>query len=130
VPIPRVPDDRVGSPEELVGLATDLTDYEVMKVGQIVTDLVSRYGHRANNADNLNALRDEALTRFAEIGILATLDPAPCFHGEPPTIEIIGKVTGHDDHKYGFDHERKRDEVVKSKELNEDYRGQKEKHTG
>lgn len=123
-------DDRISSTEGLAKFASDLTDYEVGKVGEVVGALVQKYSHKANTAENLNALRDEVLTRLADMGILATLDPAPCFYGEPPTVEIIGKVAGHDDHKYGFDHERKAHEVRKANELGEDYRGQKEKHRG
>lgn len=123
-------DDRFSSTEQLARYASELTDYDVRRVGEIVGRLVQQYSAKTASVENLNNLRDEALTRLAEIGILATLDPAPVFSGEPPTVEIVGKVTGHDDHKYGFDHERKQAEVRRANELGEDYRGQKEKHNG
>lgn len=127
MPTPHVPDDRIGSTEKLAQFATELTDYEVKQVGRIVGELVMKYGQRANTVENLEALRDEALTRLAEeVNILATLDPAPCFHGEPPTIEIIGKVPTDDLYKYGFDHERKQHEVLEANKRGEAYRGQKE----
>lgn len=120
------PDNTAGSTEELARMAIDLTDYEVSQVGRIVGELVRKYGTRPNTAENLDQLRDEALTRFMEMGILATLDPAPCFYGEPPVLEIIGKVAGDPIHKEGFDHERKTYEVRKANSRGEDYLGQRE----
>jgi hypothetical protein len=114
--------------KNLAQVATDLTDHEVMQIGKIVGELVAKYGRKANTAENLDQLRDEALTRFAEAGIIATLDPAPCFYGEPPVVEIIGKIGGDPIEKYGFDHERKQYEVIKSKDRGEDYLGQKESY--
>src|SRR3954468_15197114 len=124
------PDDTIGSAEKLAAFASELTDKEVQEVGVIMTGLVSKFGKRPNTVKNLDELRDEALTRLASIGVLATLDPAPCFYGEPPVLEIIGKVPTDPIHKDGFDHERKKDEVQEAIKRNEAYRGQKEKHTG
>lgn len=121
-----VPDDTIKSTSQLAQFSTELTDAEVKAVGTIIGRLVMKYGRKANTVENLDALRDEALTKLSEIGILATLDPAPCFYGEPPIVEIIGKVDGDGLHKHGFDHERKRWEVLEANKRNEDYRGQKE----
>lgn len=132
-PVNQMPvqDDRIGSTEKLAQFASELTDEEVMKVGQIVGELMRKYSNRRNTAENLEALRDEALTRLAaEMNILATLDPAPCFYGEPPTLEIIGKMPGDAIHQDGFDHEKKRWEVQEANKRNEDYRGQKERYKG
>lgn len=126
---PKTPEGTVNTPEELALLATELTDGEVKMVGKIWTDLVLKYGLRRNTIDNLEELRDEAYTTFAEHDILVTLDPAPCFYGEPPAIEIIGHVSGHEIRKHGFDHERKQWEVLKSIERGEDYYGQIEPTT-
>lgn len=126
-----VKDDRVSSTEGLAKMAGELTDEEVMKVGKLVAELVTKYGTRPNTAENLEALRDEALTRLAaELNVLATLDPAPCFYGEPPTLEIIGKMPGDVIHKEGFDHEKKQWEVREANKRNEAFRGQKEKYKG
>ena len=106
--------------------ASDLTDEEVTKLFRVVEEVRYKYAGRANTADNLEHLRDETLTRLMDIGILATMDPAPCFYGEPPIIEVIGKVSGDSLHRYGFDHERKGWEVNKANERNEDWLGEKE----
>lgn len=126
-----VKDDRISTTTGLAKNAAELTDEEVMKVGRLVAQLVSKYGTRPNTPENLEALRDEALTRLAaEMNILATLDPTPCFYGEPPTIEIIGKMPNDAIHKEGFDHEKKQWEVREANKRNEEYRGQKEKYKG
>jgi hypothetical protein len=123
-------DDVIKSASQLAQFASELTDYEVGQVAQIVGKLQRKFASRPNTPKVLDELRDEALTKLAEIGILATVDPTPCFHNEPPIIEIIGKVPGHEIHSEGFDHERKRWEVQKANALGEAYRGQKEKHKG
>lgn len=126
-PVPNVPDDRISDPTQFVQWAADLTDEEAKQVVTIILgDVQSKYQYKTNSKENLEALRDEALTRMAEIGILAELDVAPCFHGEPPILEIIGKVSTDSFHQHGFDHEKKSWEVNKAKDRSEEYLGQKE----
>ncbi|WP_028058381.1 hypothetical protein [Candidatus Solirubrobacter pratensis] len=123
---PQVPDDKITSGKQFAEFATELLDTEVQAVLQLHVRLQQKYGYMANTADNLEAMRDEYVTRLAEMGILATVDPAPCLYGEPPVVEILGKISGHSQHTYGFDHEQKQYEVRKSKERGEDFLGQKE----
>ena len=124
-------DDIIKSKEQLAGFAQDLSDIEVGQVGKIIGSLQRKYAHRPNTPEVLDQLRDEVITRLAEeMGILATLDPTPCFHGEPPIVEIVGKVSGHSFHKDGFDHERKYWEVQQANKKGEAYLGQKEKSNG
>lgn len=118
--------DVIKSEKELAGVATDLQDTEIQQVIAVVYQIQAKYAHRANTAANLEALRDEALTRLADIGVLATVDPSPCFYGEPPVIEIIGKV-GDPGFKQEMDHERKAFEVRKATVRGEQYLGQKER---
>ena len=106
--------------------AGDLADSEIQRLFQTVEEVRLRYAGRANTAENLEQLRDEVLTKLMEQGILATLDPAPCFYGDPPVLEIIGRISGHVQNTQGFDHEKKGWEVRKSVERGEDWLGQKE----
>lgn len=109
--------------------ANDLTDHEIQQTFKIVELIRLKYAGKANTPENLEQLRDEVLTRLAEdVNILASFDPAPCFYGEPPILEILGKVQTDSLYKDGFDHEKKRFEVIKSKERGEDYLGQKESY--
>ena len=124
-------DDIIKSTEQLAGFAQDLTDIEIGEVGKIIGSLQRKYAQRPNTPEVLDQLRDEVVTKLAEqLGILATLDPTPCFHGEPPIVEIVGKVSGHSFHKDGFDHERKYWEVQQANKKGEAYLGQKEKSNG
>lgn len=123
-------DDIIKSTEQLAGFAMDLTDLEVGQVGQIVGQIQRKYGRMANNEKNLDAMRDEVLTKLAGIGLIANVDPTPCFYGESPIVEIVGKVEGHEIHEHGFDHERKYWEVQNANKRGEAYRGQKEKYNG
>jgi hypothetical protein len=119
-------DDRMDIGKEFAHAAGDLTDTEVTQIFKVVEQVRLRYAGKKNTPDNLEHLRDEVLTRLMEIGILATLDPTPCYYGEPPTLEIIGKITGDSIHKHGFDHEKKMYEVRKAVERNEEWLGEKE----
>lgn len=117
----------IQSGKDLAQVATDLTDEEITKTVQIVNVIRQRYAGRTNTVDNLEELRDEVLTKLAEINILATFDPAPCFYGEPPELEIIGKINTDPIHKQGFDHELKSFQVNEALKRGEDYLGQKER---
>lgn len=128
----RLPDvDGVGlvktQKEFSDGLTMDLTDEEISKSMRIVVEIQNKWADRPNTVNNLEALRDEVLTRLAnDCGVLATLDPAPALYGEPPVLEFIGKVAGDSSHQYGMDHEKKMYEVRKATERGEAYLGQKE----
>lgn len=117
----------VRTPKELSRASTmELTDSEVTKVFQEIVRIQRRYASRRNTHQNLEALRDEVLTRLMEMNILATFDPAPCLQGLPPEVEIIGKV-GQEAEQHGFDHEKQQWEVRKATGRGEDYYGEKEK---
>lgn len=123
-----VPDDTIKSSKQLASVASELTDEEIKWVFEIVMMTRAKYSGRSNSSKNLEAMRDEVLTRLMERNIIAELDPAPALYGEPPVLEIIGKVTGDGYHKYGFDHEKKYYEVNKAVERKEDFLGQKERY--
>lgn len=127
MPTPHIPDDRIKSGKQFADFAIDLLDSEIQQAMAIVVSLQRKYAKRPNTADQLEALRDEALTRLADIGILATLDPAPCFYGEPPILEFIGKVNTDVIHKEGFDHEQKQYEVRKATKRGENFLGEKDR---
>lgn len=120
-------DDRIKSGKQFAQYASELLDTEVQQAYRVIIACRNRYAGLPNTAENLDKLRDEVVTKLAEIGILATLDPAPCLYGEPPTVEILGKVSTDSTHKYGFDHEQKGYEVNKANARDEDFLGQKER---
>jgi hypothetical protein len=123
---PNIPDDRIKDRKQFVHWADELTDTEAIAAVKIISQIQVKYQYKTATKENLEALRDEALTRLSEINILAELDPAPILNGEPPTIEIKGKMAIDDIHQYGFDHEKKKWEIDKARERNEDYLGEKQ----
>lgn len=114
------------SATQFVHWSDELLDSEAQEAVQVIASVQSKYADRQNTVENLEELRDEALTRLMEIGILAEFDPTPAFYGEPPILEIRGKISTDPLHKYGFDHEQKQYEVRKAQERGEEYLGQKE----
>lgn len=112
------------------GLTLELTDDEIQKAFAVIVSINNKYKTRPNNVDTLEELRDEVTTRMANIGVLVSVDPTPCFYGEAPIIDIIGKVDGDAIHTYGMDHEKKEWEVKRATERGEDFLGQKERPSG
>lgn len=123
----RKTDDRIKSKKQFVHWADELTDSDAVRAVELVAQLQTKYANKPNTKENLEELRDEALTRLADINILAEFDPAPCFYGEPPILEFKGKISTDDIHTYGFDHEKKGWEINKAHDRGEDFLGEKEK---
>lgn len=117
---------NITSGADFANQASDLTDEEIQKAFNVVVSAQRKYSDKPNSEAWLEKLRDEVLHRMAEIGILASFDPTPCFYGDPPEFEILGKVSGDPYHKYGLDHEKKKFEVQRATSRGEDYLGQKE----
>lgn len=115
----------------------DLYDHEIAKIGPIWQGLMQRFGSRANSRANLEELSRVATAEFLKIGLVVEVNTAPCLIYNPvtgrtgsPEIVIMGRVPGEHYEEDGvvvFDHERKRDEVLKSRERGEDFLGQKGK---
>lgn len=123
---PKIPDPIIHSEKQLVHFADELTDSESTEAFQLVMQLQIKYAFKPNTQPNLEELRDEALTKLMEMNILAELDISPCFYGEPPVLELKGKVSSDSIHAYGFDHEKKKWEIDKAHDKGEDYLGEKE----
>lgn len=119
-------DDIMKSEKQMVYFSDELTDSESVLAVRVIGECQQKWAMKANSKENLEYLRDEVLTRLMEMGILAEFDPAPCFYGEPPIVELRGKIAGDALHEYGFDHEKKKWEIDKAHERGEDYLGEKE----
>jgi hypothetical protein len=126
MPVPA-PDDKIKSRKQFVEWNDELTDTEAQAAMAVIVPIQSKYANRPNTVANLEELRDEVLTKLMECNILAEFDPSPCFHGEPPILELRGKIATDSIHKYGFDHEKKQYEVLKARDRGEDYLGEKER---
>lgn len=118
-------------------MTLDLTDEEIKLFGELTLKIRARYIERwrlmnfdsiDHAIDELEKFRDELSTTLAErMGLLVTVDGSPILAGEPPIIEVIGKIDGTQFATYGMDHEKKETEVKLATERNEAYLGQKGK---
>lgn len=124
MPKPRIPDPVIKSEKEMVHFADELLDTEAIAAVRLIGECQMKWADKPNTKENLDHLRDEVLTKMMEMNILAEFDPAPCFYGQPPIVEIKGKVPG--TQKHGFDHEKKKWEIDRAHERGEDYLGEKE----
>ena len=109
---------------------SDLYDYEIMKVGKIAKEISAEFSTKTNNQFNLAEMAKKAEDRFMAAGFKVHVDLAPVLFQEPPIIEILSRVDTTEEAKQEFDHERKRWEVLGSKDRGELYRGEKEKYNG
>lgn len=104
----------------------ELTDSEVQEVFAEIVRIQERYKFRTASRANLDSLQDEVLTKLHGMNVLASFDPTPLLNGEPPIVEIVGKIRADDIHKYGFDHEREYWEVQRANERGQDVYHEKE----
>lgn len=119
----------------------DLYDYEMAAIGKIWVKLNQDWSRRANDRNTLQEFAKNATDEFLKAGFVVnvqwenTLIVVPDITAPggvkplPVTIEVLGRagINQHNIKDAGFelmDHERKRDEVLKSKERGEDFLGQ------
>lgn len=115
----------------------DLYDHEIAQIGPIWQKLMYEFSTKPNTRANLDELARRATDEFLKIGLVVEVNTTPTLIVNPttmqpgaPEIVILGRVPGGHYEENGvfmMDHEKKRDEVLKSRERGEDYLGQKGK---
>lgn len=118
-------------------MTLDLNDDEIKIAGELILSIRAKYVGRwrymsfdsvDHAVSELEKMRDELSTTLAEkLGLLVSVDGSPILDGQPPVIEIIGKIEGTQFANFGMDHEKKAWEVKKATDRGEDYLGQKGK---
>lgn len=125
-------------------LTQDLSDEEISKALQLMLPIKEKWEERfrAKATSPLFGVEEamELVDQFEEelkyelatkLHVYATVDVTPLFEGQPMVIEFQGALPSHDIAKYGFDHERKTDNVQKATAQGEAYLGEKgKKHKG
>lgn len=118
----------------------DLYDHEIAAIGPTWQKLMTRFSRLPNTRANLQELAKVANDEFLKLGFVVNVrwennlmvDPNT-MQPYPIEIEFVGRVpggTGLGELVEGYelmDHERKRDEVLKSKDRGEAFLGQKER---
>jgi len=93
---------------------SDLQDDEIVWIRQLAHELTLKWSRKPNNQNNLQEMCREAKGKAQARGIIIDWDLIPVISGRPPVLVVIGKNSDHEN-KYGFDHEKKRHDVLKSK---------------
>lgn len=120
-------------------MTLDLSDDEIGRAMAITKEVHSKhreiwirklpFDHIEQIADYLEEFEKELSHRMmTELEVLVKVDGTPCFAGQGPIIDWMGKLDTSSLAKYGQDHERKTYEVKKAKERGEDYLGQKDNY--
>lgn len=113
-------------------LTMDLTDEEIRKSFSLIALVRKKYAGRSFDTIEQGIMIIEELEKEIQyelatgLNILARVDSTPMLMGQPPILEIMGKLPGDSVEKYGFDHEKKEWEVKRATDRGEDYLGQKE----
>jgi hypothetical protein len=121
----------------------DLYDHEIVAIGRAWERLQKTWGHKPNTKANLQEFAKAANDEFLKLGFVVNvmwennliIDPST-MKPYPITIEVMGRVPGGSglgemvQVEGGgkvelFDHERKRDQVLKSRERGTDYHDKK-----
>lgn len=131
-----MPQDFKGQQADVASMA-DLHDADIKNIGIVWREIMDKWAKRPNSRHNLEEMAKEAHDKFLKVGLIVDINTIPCLIVDPfthqsgaPIITVLGHVEGTQhalDPSEGFDHERKRHDVLKSKEIGEEYRGQKEK---
>lgn len=105
----------------------DLYDEDIGVLGEIWADMQMRFSRKANTIENLAELEKRTVDECFKAGLVVRVHTSECLMGiGPVTIEPIGRLAkAHDGY---YDHERKRSEVLLSKDKGEKFLGEKEKH--
>jgi hypothetical protein len=112
-------------------LTLDLNDDEIAVAFRLIYLVRQKYAHRSfdtleQGVKIVEEMEKEIQTLLAEqLEILSRVDVTPMLMGQPPVLEILGKLPTSATAKYGFDHEKKEYEVKKATERGETYLGEK-----
>jgi hypothetical protein len=108
----------------------DLYDNEVLKIRLVTHLLRLKFGDKELFDSHTGLLRRkqfEEIQKWTEeelfkAGLRGTF--VIDVQNGNPTIDVWGRVDDAPEHKYGMDHEKKRDEVIKANERGERYLGE------
>lgn len=122
----------------------DLYDSEVAALGKVIRKLMEEWSHKPNTRNNLEELTRRAHDECLKVGLVIELDTTPCLiarvdpatgsitYGSPELVVMgrssTSKLANLEQGVHVLDHERKREEVLLSKERGEDFAGQKFKN--
>ena len=105
----------------------DLYDWEEAAIQHDVMPKLAKFMRMANTRENLEEFKKIAQDEFLKIGLIVEVNIAKAlFNIGPPDIEVVKRIPGHADNKYGHDHEFHKTEVLKGNALGEKFLGERD----
>jgi len=101
--------------------SADMHDEDVKRIATMWRELMRRYSKKPNDHLHVGEMAKRAQDEAYKIGYVVRVHTTECLLGiGPATIEVVGRVPGHEYNKHGFDHERQYHEVRRAVDRNED----------
>ena len=100
------------------GITTaDMYDEDAVAIFALGQRIQAEFATKPNDKFHVNEMEKRIVDEAFKIGYVVRVHTArTLLMAEPPILEVIDRVEGHEFHKHGMDHERKQFEVVKSVE--------------
>jgi hypothetical protein len=101
--------------------SADMYDEDVKQIAVMWRELMAQYSRKPNDHYHVGEMAKRAQDSAFKIGYVVRVHTSECLLGiGPATIEIVGRVPGHEFKKHGMDHEKQRHNVLRAVERNED----------
>lgn len=116
------------SPLQFVDNEEEIYDKMWVDMADALRPIQRKWMGRPNNARNLEEFEKEAVDACLKVGLIVRVHTAEVLLGisRSPIIEPIGRISF--EHEGGYDHEKHRQEVLRSKQLGENKAGMKERN--
>jgi hypothetical protein len=96
-------------------------DEDIKRIGVIWREIQQQFMRKPNDHFHVGEMAKRAQDECFKIGYVIRVHTAECLLGVgPATIEVIGRVPGHEFNVHGLDHERRGHEIRRAVERNED----------
>ncbi len=101
--------------------SADMYDEDIKKLGVMWNRLMQEFARKRNDHFAVSELVKRATDEAFNIGYVVRVHTTECLLGiGPATIEVVGRVEGHEVNKHGLDHDKKQYEIRKAVDRNED----------
>lgn len=101
--------------------SADMNEHDLKKIGPLWAEMMEKFGRKPMTHDVAREMEKVAVERFHQMGYEVRVHTAERMMGiGPVTLEVLGHVAGSEFDKYGLDHERKRHDILRGIDRNED----------
>lgn len=101
--------------------SAEMYDPDIQRIAAMWREIMMLYSRKPNDHFHVGEMAKRAQDEAFKIGYSIRVHTAECLLGiGPATIEVIGRVPGHEFNTHGLDHERKSHEIRRAVDRNED----------